>query len=39
MCSHGEIKENLNADDVKGLKDLDVRWLIYVDVEVTEKDG
>lgn len=39
MCSRGEIKENLNADDVKGLKDLDVRWLIYVDVEVTEKDG
>lgn len=39
MCFRGEIKENFNVDDVKGLKDLDVRWLIYVDVEVIEKDG
>lgn len=38
MYTCGDIKERLSRDDVKEQKDLDIRWLIYMDVEVTEKD-
>lgn len=38
MYTCGDIKEHLSGDDVKEQKDLDIRWLIYMDVEVTEKD-
>lgn len=38
MCTCDR-KDDLNGDDVKELKDIDIRWLIYIGVEVTEKDG
>lgn len=38
MCTCDR-KDDLNGDDVKELKDIYIRWLIYMSVEVTEKDG
>lgn len=38
MCTCDR-KDDLNGDDVKELKDIDIRWLVYMGVEVTEKDG
>lgn len=37
MC--GDMKESFNGGDVKELRDIYIRRLIYTDVEVTEKNG
>lgn len=39
MCACGDMKENLRGDDVKELRDLESKWLIYVIIEVIGKNG
>lgn len=39
MYTCGDMKENLSGDDVKHLRDLDIKWLIYVHIEVIDNNG
>lgn len=39
MYTCGDMKESSNGGDVKELRDIYIRRLIYTDVEVTEKNG
>lgn len=39
MYTCGDMKESSNGGDVKELRDIYIRRLIYMDVEVTEKNG
>lgn len=39
MRTCGDMKENLSGDDVKQMRDLDIKWFIYVNIEVIDKDG
>lgn len=39
MCACGDMKENLRGDDVKEWRDFDIKWLIYVIIEIFDENG